>query len=350
VLVTGGFGFLGGHVLERLLAEPGTHVHVVDNLSSNPISVERLLADLGTPANLTYDITTVEDYISADPAAFDEVVHLASPVGPAGVLKHGGRIVSSVVGDTYLLADYCLASRARLLDVSTSEVYGGGRDGLCSEDDPKIVPAEPSFRLEYAVGKLAAETALINLHARSGLDVVIVRPFNIAGPRQSGEGGFVLPRFLCQARFGLPLTIFGDGSARRAFSHVGDLADGVILALRRGEPGVAYNLGNPDNRVTVGGLADLVLEVTASHSAKAYIDPTTIYGPFFKEANDKFPAAGRAILELGWAPSRSVAEVVSDSWDYIEGCDAGTVSRIAGSQVVDALVAASTDRARASRG
>src|SRR5204863_7478952 len=124
------------------------------------------------------------------------ILHFASPVGPAGVLRYGGRIVSAVVDDTYLLADYALEHGARLLDVSTSEVYGGGRDGLCAEGDAKIVPAATSFRLEYAVAKLAAETAVVNLQVRDGLDAVIVRPFTVAGPRQSGEGRFGVPCFV----------------------------------------------------------------------------------------------------------------------------------------------------------
>jgi nucleoside-diphosphate-sugar epimerase len=337
VLVTGGFGFLGGHVVPRLLAK-GAKVHVVDNLSSNPVTVDVLLDELGRPPQLTHDIGSLDDYMLDGPPRFDAIVHLASPVGPAGVLRHGGRIVSAVVGDTYVLADYALENGARLLDVSTSEVYGGGRDGLCAEDDAKIVPAETSFRLEYAVGKLAAETALINLHARDGLDAVIVRPFNIAGPRQSGEGGFVLPRFLAQARLGLPLTIFGSGKARRAFSHVEDMADGILLALERGAAGTAYNLGNHNNRITVEELADRVLEITESASQKELLDPKTVYGEAFVEANDKFPAAGRAVTELGWEPSRSVDEIVRDTWAYMTQATPEIFARLAGRKVIEQLL------------
>ena len=340
ILVTGGFGFLGGHMLEILLSRPGTEIHVVDNLSSNPVELETLLSELPTEGKLTYDLCSIADYFAAGPAEFDRIVHLASPVGPAGVLKHGGRIVSAVVEDSYLLADYALERGARLLDVSTSEVYGGGRDGLCDEEDDKIVPAQTSFRLEYAVGKLAAETALINLHARDGLDVVIIRPFNIAGPRQSGEGGFVLPRFIGQAMLGLPLTIFGSGDARRAFTHVSDIAAGMVQALDGGSSGVAYNLGNHENVVTVDQLADIVLEVTGSPSQKNYVDPTEIYGPHFVEANDKFPSAGRAIRELGWAPHGDVQQIVADTWDYMRAAPSRDFARLAGGKVIEQLLEA----------
>lgn len=337
VLVTGGFGFLGSHVLERLLGRVDC-IHVVDDLSTSPVRLDVLLEELGADGSVTYDITTVERYFQQGPDEFDTVIHLASVVGPAGVLAHGGRMVSSIVNDTYRLADYALEHGARLVDVSTSEVYGGGRDGLCREADPKIVPAEPSFRLEYAVGKLAAETALVNLHARDGLDVVIVRPFNIAGPRQSGEGGFVLPRFLAQARLGLPLTIFGTGQARRAFSHVSDVADGIIQAGIAGRAGTAYNLGNHANVLTVEGLADMVLQVTGSASEKQFVDPTEIYGSTFVEANDKFPEAGRAISELGWSPSLGLEQIVHEAWEYMVSCSPDTFARLAGRKVIEQLL------------
>jgi len=340
ILVTGGFGFLGGHVISRLLADPEVSVHVVDNLTTNPVTLDTLLSEIGGSERLTFDVCSIADYFAGTPAEFDAIVHLASPVGPAGVLRHGGRIVSMVVGDAYILADYTEDRGARLVDLSTSEVYGGGRDGLCDEGDAKIVPAETTFRLEYAVAKLAAETALINLHARDGLDVVIVRPFNVAGPRQSGEGGFVLPRFLAQAVLGLPLSIFGTGEARRAFTHVYDIADGILLALYRGKPGVAYNIGNHRNIVTVDELADTVLEVTCSISEKEYIDPVQVYGSHFTEANDKFPAAGRAIHELEWNPMRDVTEIVADAHEYLTKVPSADFARLAGAKVIEQLVQA----------
>lgn len=350
VLVTGGFGFLGGHVIEQLLHEGAAEVHVVDNLSSNPVSVDVLLEELPDTSRLTHTVSSVADYMKSGPEGFDLVIHLASVVGPAGVLQHGGRIVASIVDDTYLLADYALEFGCRLVDVSTSEVYGGGRDGLCREEDPKIVPAETSARLEYAVGKLAAETALINLNTRSGLDAVIVRPFNIAGPRQSGQGGFVLPRFLAQARLGLPLTVFGDGTARRAFSHVKDLADGVIRAGRLGRGGTAYNVGNHENVITVRGLAERVVEITASSSPIHALDPRSIYGPEFVEANDKFPEAGRAIHELNWEPRFAVDEIIRDSWEYMSTAAPDTFARLAGQKIVEQLMEEQTRHGVATAG
>ena len=140
VLVTGGFGFLGGHLVEALLRAGVGGVHVVDNLSSNPVSEAVLLSELSRPDAVTYDLCTVADYIGDSPEDFDAVFHLASVVGPAGVLAHGGRIVSTVVTDTYLLAEYAAERRSRL-DRRFDErgVWGRSRRALPrgrSEDRP----------------------------------------------------------------------------------------------------------------------------------------------------------------------------------------------------------------------
>lgn len=311
ILVTGGFGFIGSTLISLLLKESGARVHVVDDMSTSPIFLEDLLAQLGKPKNLTYDITTVQQFFArGNVGDWEEIYHLASPVGPAGVLPHAGNMVREVVRDMYLIIDYCLARNARLLDVSTSEIYGGGQAGYCPESTPKIVPAETTVRLEYAIAKLAAETAIINTCRAKGLRASIVRPFNVAGPRQSPRGGFVLPRFIQQAQRGLPLTVFGDGAAVRAFTHVEDMSWGIVLAMQKGRDGEAYNVGNPANKTTILELARRVVAVLQSASSITFVDPVTIYGPTYREASDKYPDAQKAMAELGWTPRFSIDDTV----------------------------------------
>lgn len=325
ILVTGGFGFVGGHLVERLLKEdPSNRVHVVDNLSSNPVPYERLIAEMSAAGanidGLTWDICSVAEWFERKPvdAAWEEIYHLASVVGPAGVLQHAGTMIKSIVDDTYRLMDLVQQANVRLLDVSTSEVYGGGQEGYCSEEFAKIIPAQTTVRLEYAVAKLAAETAIQNTSTIGGLDAVIVRPFNISGPRQSGVGGFVLPRFVGYAMLNRPLTIFGGGTQVRAFTHVADICSGIVLAMRKGKRGEAYNIGNPKNRITINELADLVLQVTEFDVGKVYVDPRTLYGPLYAEANDKYPNADRAMHELGWVPKFDARTVVTHTFNYMK--------------------------------
>jgi len=320
ILVTGGLGFIGSWLVDRLL-EQGHHVTVIDDLRSNVVS----------PAD--YD-----DYMRRDQLRFlqidaahlhpylinrsvQEVYHLASPVGPVGVLAYAGQIVREVVNSTYAVVQLAKHYQAKLVDVSTSEVYGGGQQGLCAEEMPRIIQAETTVRLEYAVAKLAMETALINMTKVSPLQAVIVRPFNVAGPRQKAEGGFVVPRFVGQALRGEPLTVYGNGQQIRAFTHVEDIVDGLLLAMEKGKSGEVYNLGNPKNRTTINRLAYMVYETTHRQKSEYvvdYIDPKAIHGALFAEAADKFPAADKAIRELGWQPKHDLERIICDVRDEMQ--------------------------------
>ncbi|SIO55344.1 UDP-glucose 4-epimerase [Singulisphaera sp. GP187] len=320
ILVTGGFGFIGSTLVEQLLAEPGNRVHVVDNLSTSPIDVTAFLEVVGNPPNLSYDICSIAEYCTREGdkgKAFREIYHLASPVGPVGVLAYAGKMTEMICGDAYHVINLGLKHDAKVLDISTSEVYGGGRDGYCSEDYSKIIPAKVTVRLEYAVAKLAAEISLVNTTRVTPLRACIIRPFNVAGPRQSPKGGFVLPRFIGQALRNEPLTVYSDGSMVRAFTHVQDIVQGLILTMERGTNGEAYNLGNPANKVTILELAQRVVKIAESQSRIDHVDPKTLFGPLFEEANDKYPDAKRSTEELGWQPRSDVDQVIRDTLHYI---------------------------------
>ena len=315
ILVTGGFGFLGSHLIEELLQDGNNYVHVVDNLSTSPLPLNYLLKTLKAKERLTHDIKDIIDYYPEDD--FDEIYHLASIVGPVGVLKHPGNIVRQTVEDAYHVMWLAQEVKARLLDVSTSEIYGGGRDGFCSESMSKIIQPDITVRLEYAIAKLASEIALVNTVRSKNLNAVIVRPFNISGPRQSGKGGFVLPRFVYQAINNQPITVFGKGDQIRAFTHVKDVAVGLINAMKYGVKGEAYNIGNLANKTTILQLAQDVIKHTNSKSEIVFVDPKTIYGDKFAEANDKYPDDTKSALEIGWSPQFSKKDVIVDTYNFM---------------------------------
>jgi nucleoside-diphosphate-sugar epimerase len=328
ILVTGGFGFIGTTLVDLLLQDKNNKVHVVDDMSTASIDINDYISQITNSTSLSYDITTVEKFFTKDtgPGDWDEIYHLASPVGPAGVLKHAGNMVREVVRDAYLISDYCLIKNIKFLDVSTSEIYGGGQSGYCPESTPKIVPAVTTVRLEYAIAKLAAETAIINTCRAKNLKCTIIRPFNVSGPRQSPKGGFVLPRFIQQAVNNKPITVFNDGSAVRAFTHVKDMARGIILGMNNGKIGEAYNIGNPANKTTILDLAQRVIKVLSSKSEIIFVDPKTIYGETYEEANDKFPDAEKAKLEIGWLPEFDIDRTILDaSNEYQRQLNAGVL-------------------------
>jgi len=333
VLISGGFGFLGTTLIEVLMERFGSDVsiHVVDNLSTNPVPHEDFLDEIGHPKSLTYDIMDIHTFCATTKdVAWDTIYHLASVVGPAGVLSHAGRISYTINRDTYILSNFAIKCDAKLVDVSTSEIYGGGQGGLCREDYPRIITSNYSARLEYAAGKLASEVALVNMTKVTPLKTCIVRPFNIAGPRQSGKGGFVLPRFIGQAMLGKEITVFGDGSQIRAFTHVRDMAAGIVLAAEKGRNGVAYNLGNIHNKITILELAEAVRRVVNSNAKIIFVDPKTIYGPLYEEANDKYPDASLAMRDLGWTPKYSYEDAIRDAAAYLSKMDENRLKRITG--------------------
>jgi UDP-glucose 4-epimerase len=328
-LVTGGLGFIGSHLASQLLEDPKATVIVVDNLQGQVLPadyvVERICAE--RPGELVVQIESVSDFRSN--CRFDTIFHLASVVGPAGVLRYTGLITESIVRDTYHVAQLAQRDGARLVNVSTSEVYGGGQDGLCAEDSPRVIKGPASARQEYAAAKLACEVALANLCRNGRLNGVTVRPFNVSGVRQLGLGGFVLPRFVGQALQGEPLTVFGTGDQVRAFTDVRDVAAGILLAGMRGKTGEALNVGNPANRTTILDLAKLVVRLAESASSIQLVEPKELYGSQYEDAADKYPDAFR-LSALGWKPQHSLPDTVAAVIHWLRTMPTELMLRVAG--------------------
>lgn len=295
-VVTGGLGFIGSH-LSELLLDAGHRVTIIDDRRTSV--VDRIQG-----------ATIIEDdVVWADwPSDIDGIFHLAGPVGPVGVIEWSGKIVSQVVQAAERTATEARMNDCPLVYVSTSEVYGEQRQPV-NEWAPRIISAGATARMEYAVAKLATETMLLN---DMFLDVRIIRPFNVAGPRQSERGGFVLPRFLRQAKSGQAMTVYRPGTQRRAFTHVIEIASGIYEAMRRGRTKAVYNLGNPANEMTILDLALRVRNALDSASAIEIIDPVSLHGTSFAEAPDKIPDIGLAQADLGFYPVMGVDAVIAD--------------------------------------
>lgn len=300
-VVTGGLGFIGSHMVDRLLAE-GLDVIIIDNSRT---TVQR-------PEDLwpTHRVSVIESDmrdVRGLPVNPDVVFHLASPLGAVGVLNNGGRTTPEIVDLSRIAGRWAADAGVPLIDVSSSEIYGGGEQGVCGEHMPRVVPPGAWARLEYQTAKLAAEVMLLN---QPDLDVRIIRPFNVAGPRQSPAGGFVLPRFVNQALANEPLTVYTPGSQRRALTHVLDTIEGIWLAWRQGSPNRDYNFGHPGNTCSVMQLAYDVIEHVGQGTIKL-TDPTTVH-PLFVEPPEKLPDADRAMTELGWKPVRPRSQIIAD--------------------------------------
>jgi UDP-glucose 4-epimerase len=303
-VVTGGAGFIGKALTRRLVLD-GWNVVVIDDMSTH---MTHDYPDEGVKfiQGRTQDAILREHDVHA-------IFHLAGKVGPVGVLRWAGHIAQDTIDAADKAGGWAAFHNCPLIDISTSEIYGSP-DASNAEDDPKVFPYTASARMEYATAKLAAETMLLN---RDMLDIRIVRPFNVAGPGQKPEGGFVLPRFIIQALTGRPLTVYLPGTQKRAFTHVDDLVEGIMLVYEKGQKGQAYNLGNPHNETTMTELAMRVVAHVGQGRVE-FVDPNEIWGPDFREAADKVPNADRA-MALGWKPKHSLDRVVADAVDYWKG-------------------------------
>ena len=301
-IVTGGEGFIGSRLVTRLF-EMGWDVCIVDDYSThehremlkNPAAhlQQGNVADVILPRRFREGV--------------DVIFHLAGKVGPVGVLKFKGRIASDTIAAASKVGDWAHDMGCPLIDVSTSEVYGSP-DEANSEDTPKVF-RKFSARSEYAVSKLAAENMLVN---REGVDVRIIRPFNVTGPGQRTEGGFVIPRFVMQAMAGIPLTIYQPGTQRRSFTHVDDIIDGMFLAWQHGKTNEVYNLGNPHNTRSMLQLAQMVIAMMGKGTYEI-IDPVTLHGPDFVEAPEKIPNPAKAMKEIGFEPWRTIEKIVEEA-------------------------------------
>ena len=311
VLITGGLGFVGSHLTDALLAE-GSRVTIVDNCQTNAVEPG---AYSSTCQVLVEKIETAQSKLT--PAAghkFDEIYHLASIVGPAGVLEYAGEIATSVIGSGDAAVALALQHGSRLIVASTSEVYG--RSGHLSEDLDCIVSPEVTVRLEYAAAKLTSEIAVLNKAKVSELQVSVVRPFNISGPRQKPEGGFVLPRFIVAALKGEPLTVFGDGTQVRAFTDVRDIVSGLMAMMRAPRMSLVLNLGNQDNEISILSLAHQVKRLSQSSSEIAMVDPKELFGELYEEGIERVPNATLAFKELGWKPRYSLEQTILDTLQF----------------------------------
>ncbi len=307
-VVTGGMGFIGRRLVERMIVN-GWRVLVVDDMSTHEDKTSFPTWE-GSQAYMS--IGRVQDHTVASIAKQgkpDLIVHLAGKVGPLGVLKFKGKIAKDTIDANSVVADWALHYECPLIDISTSEVYGDDSKKNSEWDKPVI--QHPSARSEYAVSKLAAEHMLMNT---DGLDVKIVRPFNIAGYGQRADGGFVIPRFIEQAFKGDDLTVYWPGHQQRSFTHVDDFLDGLAIVYAKGDNRTVYNIGSPWNTITIHQLAIQIASRIGSANV-SIVRASELHGKGFVDAPDKIPNAELLAL-LGWVPYRSTGEIIQDSIRY----------------------------------
>ncbi|MFI7706144.1 NAD-dependent epimerase/dehydratase family protein [Nonomuraea sp. NPDC049480] len=313
VIVTGGLGFIGSHLVDAYL-EAGHRVTIIDSNAGAVIDGEDYDAD----PRCTVVRQRVEDYLAAggDFAGADRVIHAASYVGPASILSRAGRLGHDIIGSTAPVIDACIGAGAPLCLFSSAEVYG--RSGVLDEKDDIVVPTQYNTRIEYAIAKTLAE-AMVSNSRRRGLRGVVIRPFNVAGARQSRAGGFVMPTFVQQALAEKPITVFAGGEQVRAFIAASDLTGFLIdyMDAALDSDDIVINVGNPANAITIMELAHRVKDLLGSASPIVSVDGRSVHGPYYAEAESfhKIPAL-RAATGLGWQPRIALDELILSTAAY----------------------------------
>ncbi|MBM4108536.1 MAG: NAD-dependent epimerase/dehydratase family protein [Phycisphaerae bacterium] len=313
-LITGGAGFIGSHLCERLLAR-GDAVTIVDDLSTGR------RANLPPPhPNLRFIEADLKEALRAlgRGERFHEIYHLAAAVGVDLVLKDPFNAIRINIEQTQAVLDFALhASPAggptRILVASSSEVYGKGICEPFAEDDDVVLGPTTLARWSYAHSKAIDEHLAIACARHRGLPATIVRFFNTVGPRQVGQYGMVLPRFIRAALEGRPLEVFGDGRQSRCFCDVRDVVAALPMLLASPAcAGRVFNLGS-DRPITIEELACLVIRVTGSRSEVRFVPYDKAYPEGFEDLRARRPDLTRIRQAIGFSPSIPLERTVRDT-------------------------------------
>ncbi len=294
VLVTGGDGFIGSHLCERLLND-GYDVLCVDNYySSTKDNISHLL-DNPRFEVIRHDVT-FPLYVEVD-----QIFHLACPASPIHYQRDPVQTTKTAVHGSINMLGLAKRTGAKILLTSTSEVYGDPLVHPQTEDYwGNVNPIGP--RACYDEGKRAAETLFFDYHRQHGLKIKVVRLFNTYGPRMHPQDGRVVSNFIMSALTGAPLTVYGEGQQTRSFCYVSDLIDGLIAMMDSGDETTGpINLGNP-GEFTIGELANIVIDMTKSDSSLEYL-PLPTDDPIRRQ-----PDITRAKDQLAWAPTIPLIE------------------------------------------
>jgi len=316
VLVTGGAGFLGSHLVDRY-RERGATVSALDDLSTGS---EANLAGRARDAGTTFVRADVRDrgVVDAEIAKADLVFHMAGAVGVRTVAEDPVGTWSRNVDGTACVLEACARRGVRCVLASTSEVYGPTAAGVLAERDASRL--EPAARRDvYAVSKAAGEALALALHRSTLLPVTVARLFNVVGPRQSGRYGMVLPRFARAAARGEPLTVHGDGSQTRCFLHVADAIEALSrLASCGAAEGVVVNVGSTEE-VAILDLARAVSAEAGTGSAVRFVPFAEVYGEGFVDPPRRRPDVSRLLALTGFSPSRRLSDAVRDVLASVRG-------------------------------
>ena len=314
VLITGGAGFIGSHLADALLAQ-GNQVVILDNLTTGS---RANIADIENQIEIHQGDIRNEVLVNELVKSADLVLHMAAALGVKNIMENTVESVSINFTGSDVVLKAATAHNKRLIIASTSEIYGKNPQQPLNEESDRVVGAPQKIRWTYSDAKALEEAIAHTLHRTHGLKVTTVRFFNTVGPRQTGQYGMVLPRFVKQALNNEDITIYDDGSQSRVFCHVEDAVRAVI-ALTKDDSTIGdyFNIGGV-GETTIKELALKVIERTGSQSKLVSIPFDQAYGPGFEDMQRRVPDISKVKAKLGWQPSHSLDSIIDSVAQHLK--------------------------------
>jgi UDP-glucose 4-epimerase len=316
-LITGGAGFIGSHLSEYLLKR-NYHVTVIDNLSTGQFSN---IAPLVKNPHFHFAIEDIRNIHVIDRlvSECDVIFHLAAMVGVQKIINEPINTIEVNIGGTETLLKTARRYRRKILVASTSEVYGKGVAFPFREDDDSLLGPTVKNRWSYAASKMVDEFLALAYHHEADLPVVLFRLFNTVGPRQSGQYGMVVPRFVQWAMSHQAIQVYGDGQQQRCFGNVFDVVDAIHrLAENDQAIGELFNIGS-DEEVTVYELAERVRDRADSASPIELIPYDKAYAPGFEDFRRRVPSIEKISQLTGWRPTTPLNDTIDQMIAYYQG-------------------------------
>jgi UDP-glucose 4-epimerase len=316
ILITGGAGFIGSHLTDRLVAD-GHQVTILDNLATG--RKENLSAHLGG-ASVTFIEGSILDLPLLDGLVKETeyVFHLAAAVGVFNIVNHPLDSLMTNIRGTENVLEAAHKYSKPVFVTSSSEVYGKNISDSLKESDDRILGAPVTLRWSYSEAKAIDESLAYAYWVEKKLETRIVRFFNTVGPRQLGAYGMVVPRFVQFALNNEPITIYGNGEQTRCFGHVLDAVDAVVrIAFADNTIGKVINIGN-DFEISINDLAKKVIEETNSKSDIVYVPYEEAYGDGFEDMERRVPNIDLIKSLVGWEPKRDLSNMISDIAEFLQ--------------------------------
>jgi UDP-glucose 4-epimerase len=309
VLITGGAGFIGSHLSDRLLAD-GHRVTAIDDLSTGRLA--NIAHIEGVPGyQFVQETIMAESVMDRLVSECDVIYHLASAVGVELIVSRPVEVIERCILGTELVLKTAHRYRKKVLLTSTSEVYGKNARVPFAEEDDRLLGPTTKSRWSYSCSKAIDEFLALAYHKEKHLPVVIVRLFNTVGPRQTGQYGMVVPRFIQQALAGKPLTVYGDGSQQRCFGYVGDIVNALVILMEHpAAVGQIFNIGNTEE-VSILELAQRVIRLTHSRSTIELVPYDVAYEAGFEDMARRIPDLTKIKALIGYKPTVGLDEIIA---------------------------------------